>query len=361
MSNRTESTKDRIWAGPCGKLHVDDLDKLGKSREVSVVKPESAKQLPDTLDRVELRTIRRKEEQDKVWILCPAPIEMKVRVMIPGIVDDNNDLATATAGGAAELAKEMPAGLGIKMTLWLGRDESPVFDSNRTEVADAFAGRRMTADRIANFWWDPHSAAAAMLLEMDFIHRPEFDVISSCESLEFFLLRPAFLGPLEQLPAWVCADEIRVDETAAGIAGHVMRCRTAFPESSTTAGHPKAAPASHSRRDSSSALPPLVSFRSAPTVNADLDPLGRSTHRNRISRSEQPSWRPFHANPQVHRLPADSSFPPQPAKRRATDGRSVHRGCVESRPGVPRSSLPGRISSALSCANSLNDGPSMSN
>src|SRR5947208_10640205 len=115
LSNRTESAKHRVCTCPSGKLRVDDLDELRKGREVSIVKPESAKQFPDPFDWVELRTVRGKEEQNKVRILGPAPIEMKFRVMIPGIVDDDDDLATTTASGAAELAQETPTGLGVKM------------------------------------------------------------------------------------------------------------------------------------------------------------------------------------------------------------------------------------------------------
>src|SRR6185295_12117242 len=96
-SNRTEATQHRIWTGPSGKLRVDDLDKLGEGRKVSVMKPASAKQFPDTFNWVELGTVRWKEEQDKVGILGPTPFEMKVGVMILRIVHDDDDLAIATA------------------------------------------------------------------------------------------------------------------------------------------------------------------------------------------------------------------------------------------------------------------------
>lgn len=217
--NRTEATQRGIGPRPSDELRVDDLNKFEERREVSVMKPETTKQFPDTFDGVELRAVRRKEQQHKVGILRPTPREMEVGVMVLRIVDDDDDLAAATASGPAQLAQETPTGLSIKTPFGLGGDEPSVGDSDCTKVADAFARRRVAADRIAYLWRDPHAAAAAMLLEMDFIHRPEFDVISSCEAAEFFLLRPAFAGPIEPLPVWVCADGIRVDETIAGTAG----------------------------------------------------------------------------------------------------------------------------------------------
>jgi hypothetical protein len=176
---------------------------------------------------------------------------MKLSVVILCIVGDDDDPATATLGSSTELAQKLPAGLSVETTFWLGGDQSSVCDSYRTEVADAFPSRCMSADRITNLRRDPHTAATTVLLEMDFIHRPEIDISLSGEPLEFFLLRPAPAGPLELLPVWACADGIQGDETVVGIAGRVVRRRIVFPESWTTAGHPKAAPAVQNRQDSS--------------------------------------------------------------------------------------------------------------
>jgi len=361
LSDRAKSTEHSVWTVPRSKLCVDDLTELGERWEVLVMKPESAEQFPNPFDWIKLGTVRRKEKQDKVGLLGAAPSEMEVGMVILGIVDDDDDLATATTGNTPEFTQEAPTGLGVKATFGLGGDQPAVCDSDRAEVADAFACRRMMADRIANLRRDPHPAATAVLLKMNFIHRPELNLISPRQALEFFLRWPALAGRLEQLSGGVCADGTRVVETAVGIAGRVARCQTSSRGSSIGADRPKAAPAIHSRRDSSSEPPPLVSSRPSPTVTVGLDPPARSAHRSRPSRNEKPSLPPSHVNPQGPRLPAGSSFPRPQAAPRATDGRSVHRGCVESRPAMPGSSLPGPISSVLSCTDRLSRKPTMSN
>jgi hypothetical protein len=47
---------------PGGKLRVDDLDEFGEGREVPVVQPELAEQLPDAFDWIELGTVGWQEE-----------------------------------------------------------------------------------------------------------------------------------------------------------------------------------------------------------------------------------------------------------------------------------------------------------
>jgi hypothetical protein len=290
-----------------------------------------------------------------------APVEMEGGVMILGIIHDNNDLAPTTSGEPLESTQKVPTGLSVKAALWLKRDQPTVGDSYRAEIADAFASRRVLAGGITNLRKDPHLATIAVLLEMDFVYLPRLDLISARQALEYFLLPPALAGRTGQFLGEVCANEIRVAETAVGIVGHVARCQISSRENSTEECRPKAAPAIHSRPDFSSGPPLPVSFRAAPNVIVGLDPLARSARRSRPSRNEKPNLPPSHENPHVPRPPADSSFPLPPAKPHANDCRSAHRGCVEFRPEAPGSSFPCRISSVLSCTVRLDDKTIMSN
>ena len=106
--------------------------------------------------------------------------------MILGVVHDDDDATTATPAGTPEVAQEAPTGFGVKAALRFGGDQPPVTDADGAKATDALARRRMVADRIAHLGWHPHSTAAAVLLERDFVHRPQIDVTSFCQSLEFF-------------------------------------------------------------------------------------------------------------------------------------------------------------------------------
>ena len=177
-SDRAEPTKHRIGMGPDGKLRVDDLHEFCERREVSIVEPKPAEQFPAALNRIELRAVGRKEAQDEVWALGPAPSQMEVGVMILGVVHDDDD---ATPAGTPEVAQEAPTGFGVKAALRFGGDQPPVTDADGAKATDALARRRMVADRIAHLGWHPHSTAAAVLLERDFVHRPQIDVTSFCQ------------------------------------------------------------------------------------------------------------------------------------------------------------------------------------
>jgi hypothetical protein len=75
---------------------------------------------------------------------------MEDGVVVLGVIDDDHDATTATAAAPAQFAQEGPAGLGVKMTFGLGSDQAAVSDADSAEVADAFTGGRMPADRISD-------------------------------------------------------------------------------------------------------------------------------------------------------------------------------------------------------------------
>jgi len=162
------------------------LGELSESREVAIVEPELAEELPDSLDGVEVRAVRREEQQDEAGLLKAAPLGVKSGMVIPGVIDDDDDAAAAAPAPAAQLTKEGPAGLGIEAPLGFGSDQPSISDPDGSKVADEFACRRMATNRVPNFRWNPHAAPAAMLLEMDFVQRPEIDLRVDGESTEFF-------------------------------------------------------------------------------------------------------------------------------------------------------------------------------
>ena len=69
-------------------------------------------------------------------------------------------------------------------------------------------------------------AATAVLLEMDFVQRPQVDVTSSCQPLEFFLPPLGLVGRLGRSLGGVCADE-RVVQSFASRPSSIVRVAVA--------------------------------------------------------------------------------------------------------------------------------------
>jgi hypothetical protein len=80
LSNRAELAKSGIGARPARELPVDELAKFSKRRKVAIVEPELAEELPDPLDGVEVRAVRREEQQDESGLLKAAPLGVNRRL-----------------------------------------------------------------------------------------------------------------------------------------------------------------------------------------------------------------------------------------------------------------------------------------
>src|SRR5271166_3734299 len=100
--NRTELTKLGICTRPDSELRVDDLSELCQSGKVSIMDPEPAQELPNPLDRIEIGAVGRQEEQDETRLLEAAPFG----VVIPGVVEYDDDAATPAPAAVSEFAQE---------------------------------------------------------------------------------------------------------------------------------------------------------------------------------------------------------------------------------------------------------------
>jgi hypothetical protein len=330
--DRTEATEHRVWVGPDFELSIHYEGEFSERRKVAVVEPTAAKELPDTLNGIELRAVRGEEEQREVGLLREAPGGMERRVMVLGIVDDDDHASAGSPADAPQMAQERPAGLGIEITRWGKRAQLAVAQSNGSEVADTLSRRCMDADGIPDLRRNPHTTPAAVLLEVNFIQRPKIDAGIERQQQEFFLLPPALPDPLDRLPVAVCAGEIQIAGTAAGTDAHVGSLRTAFSKTTTTTGRPKGEPASRNRRGCAEA-PPLLApsaLGSAAKVSPRAD--RRPSRQNHPARIDAPSSRPIAARRPIVWRPRDNSGHALQATPRAADDRSVPRGCAESRP-----------------------------
>lgn len=338
MFDRTEATKHRVWARPDFELSIHDEGEFREGWKVAIVEPEAAQEFPDTLDGIELRAVRRKEKQGEGGLLGVTPGGMERGVMVSGVVTDDDHATTSAGADSSQTAQERPAGLRVEVAGRRKCAQLAVAYPDRAEVADALSRRRMDADRIPNFRRNPHPTPAAVLLEVDFIQRPQINGGISRQQLEFFLLPLALPGPLGRLPVAGCAGGIQAVERAAGTGARAGSRRTASSETKTAMGHPKVELVDHSEQGCVEAprLPVPVALRLA--VKAALRALHLPSRQSHPVRIDAPSSPPSAARLPVDAPPRGNSGHGPRATPRATDDRSAPRGCAESRPATRGSS-----------------------
>src|SRR6267378_2056366 len=139
LSQCAKTAEHGVRTRPGRKLQIHWRDEIVERRKVAVVQPQFAQELPDSLDRIELRAVGRKEKQDELGLLLSAPLGMHGGVVIPCVVHDNEHSPTSMPTASAQLAQEGPACLGIKTAFGLGDHQTSVTYPHRAEVADAFA------------------------------------------------------------------------------------------------------------------------------------------------------------------------------------------------------------------------------
>ena len=109
-----ESLEDVIGTGLGLELRVHDEGGPGQRREVAIVEPAPAQELPDPFDRVKLGAVRREEEQREVGLLGQTPSRVERGVVVAGVVDDDDHAAAGAGTDPTKVAKEGPTGLGFE-------------------------------------------------------------------------------------------------------------------------------------------------------------------------------------------------------------------------------------------------------
>ena len=334
-----KTSKNGIRSGPNLKLSIHVERKFSERREIVVVNPKSFKELPNPLDGIELRAVWWEEKQRKFRLFGIAPVGVKGGVVISGVINDDHDTSTRSGADAMQVAQEDPTGLSVEMTRGGKRAKFTVPQSNGTEVAGAFSCRSMQAYRVVDLGWHPHPAATSVLLEMNFIHRPQVDVRISRQQPEFFLQPLGRWDLMGQPLVAACAGEIPDDEKVADIAAHAGLRRSVASKMSRAADHPTAGPAERSRPGSFAAPPPLALFARESIAMASQRVRRRPIRRNLPARNDEPKFPPFWAHRPTAWPLRGSSIHALPAIPRAGDDRIWPRGCDESRP-VMRGSFP---------------------
>jgi hypothetical protein len=129
-------------------------------------------QFPDSFNRIEIGAVRRQEIQYKAPETLISIWFMQFRMMIPGVVGDNNNLLVGLAACLSQFLEKLEECFSIESGLFAPVYKFTVVKPDGAKIAYALAGWLMAQNRIAVFWCYPHTTSGAMLLEMNFVDCP---------------------------------------------------------------------------------------------------------------------------------------------------------------------------------------------
>jgi len=141
-------------------------------REVAIVEAASSGELPDALDWVQLGAVGRQVVEAKaVHVLC-SPGFVQGRVVIGGVVENQNRSTLAVPADAPELTEKIEEGGAIESLLFAPKHESAIAKTDGAVVANRPAGGVMQQDRLFDLRRHPHPTAGTVLLKVDLVERP---------------------------------------------------------------------------------------------------------------------------------------------------------------------------------------------
>src|ERR1700722_1104589 len=241
-------------------------------------------------------------------------------VMIASVVEDD-DHAAAGRLLAQQAPEESPERGGVEDRAHHAYELSGV-QTDGPKAGHRFSGRRMPQDRVLDFGRHPHAAPRTVLLEVTFIQTPQFDVGTTSQTPQFFLLPRLSADPIGRLGVGAYVIESPVLETVAGIAAHRGPLHIADASVPTTPARPTGWPPSRSHVGSCASPTATCANPSHPACAGGPIARLRAERPGRPPRSDSPSAAPSCRSRQTVRRPRGRTAPPSPAAIRAVGGRS---------------------------------------
>jgi hypothetical protein len=134
-----------------------------------------AREFPDPLDGIQLRTISGEKVEDEMFDVFTPPVAMKPGMVESGVVGNQHDASTGAGAGRPKMFEELPAGEGVEFIRLASKEEFAVSQADRAEISHTAARRMMEQHRIFGFGRDPHPATRTVLLKVHFVHSPKIN------------------------------------------------------------------------------------------------------------------------------------------------------------------------------------------
>jgi hypothetical protein len=145
--------------------------------EIAIVETKAACELPDSFDGIKFWTVGWEKVQFKTAGVRFPPEPVESGMMIGSVVGNDHHAAARNPTGSAQLPEKLETRLPIKSPSFPPKHKTPVAQTDRAEISDTFAGRRVKQHRILDFWRNPRATTGTILLKMHFIAGPKIDAI----------------------------------------------------------------------------------------------------------------------------------------------------------------------------------------
>jgi len=275
-----------------------------------------ASQLPDPLNRIELRTIGRQEVKTQKSPLGPQPGFQGSRMMVSGVIQNNDHFLlreTVTKKMDQKYLKCLP----VKIFPLLS-DQFSVPQTDRPKHPYRLMRWGVPENGVFHLGGNPHHIAGAMLLEMALIQTPKIKVASSQKLTQFFYMPPALRDLLRQSPPGASVGEIQTGGKSADIGVPRSLIQRPVLYDAIAKSHPTV-PGNNPRRWAVSVNPPLiVSSGANPKKKAALSPRHRGVHSSRPLGSDGTNTGWFGASGPINRPLHTCSSPGK--------GKAIHAG-----------------------------------
>ena len=238
MLHFAKPSKNIGFIRPVAKQIFDRCHDVAQFWKIAIMQAQATNQLPDPLDRVQVRTVWRQEQKPEPRFLGEPPFFVHGSVVVSGVVNNDSHSAARSDAGGVQASKERPSRNRIKLPFLPGKAKFTIAQADRAEVSHAFSGGVMEKNRIFHFRGNPHDAPGAMLLEMDFINCPNV-IARANEPLQFFYMPSGPRGRHGRSEASAFACETRVGGTVSGIAALSGPHRIGSSQSWRASCHPR--------------------------------------------------------------------------------------------------------------------------
>jgi len=127
--------------------------------------------------------------------------------MVSGIVYNDNDAPTASRTGLPKVFEKRMVRHGIKLFVLSLENQFSIAQTDRSKIPHTLTSGMMQQYRVLILRRNSHQTTRSILLEMDFIRRPQVDFRIDCEPSEFFYMPPEVQDRPGRSEGAVCAGE----------------------------------------------------------------------------------------------------------------------------------------------------------
>jgi hypothetical protein len=132
---------------------------------------------------------------------------MELGMVVSGIVCNDNDAPSTARTGLAKVFEKRMERHSVKLFLLSLKNQFPIAEPDSSKIAHTPTSGMVQQYRVPLLRRHPHQTTGSILLEMDFIGRPQIDSMIGDEASEFFYMPPEVRDRPGRSEGVVYADE----------------------------------------------------------------------------------------------------------------------------------------------------------